>query len=68
MGDTANRTWGSRDLEAHLRQEQATKERAKDWLLACTSAEFAFRLAEQGHNLDYVYAELAKVFNGERRT
>src|ERR1700733_7263125 len=54
MADTANRTWTSRDLDAHIRQEQAAKERAKDWLLACTSAEFAFRLAEQGHNLDYV--------------
>lgn len=69
MGDTANGSWGSRELGAHIRQEQIAKERAErreeDWQLACVAAEFAFKSAEKGNNLEMTLSNLAKVFNGD---
>jgi hypothetical protein len=69
MGDTANGSWGSRELGAHIRSEQIAKERAErreqDWILACVAAEFAFKSAERGNNLEMTLSELAKVWEGK---
>lgn len=65
MGDTANGSWGSRELGAHIRDTERAKRRADDWTLACVAAEFAFKSAEKGNNLEMTLHLLAKVFNGE---
>jgi hypothetical protein len=65
MGDTANGSWGSRELGAHIRQTEREKRREEDWQLACVAAEFAFKSAEKGNNLEMTLSNLVKVFNGE---
>jgi hypothetical protein len=67
MGDTANGSWTSRELGAHIEQERKAKQREDDWILACTAAEFAFKMAEKGHNLEFTLIELAKVFYGKEQ-
>jgi hypothetical protein len=67
MGDTANGSWGSRELGAHIRQTERAERKNQDWILACTAAEFAFKMAEKGHNLEWTLIELAKVFEGQNR-
>jgi hypothetical protein len=47
-------------------EEERTKRREEDWLLARLAAEYAFKSQEKGHNWERVLSHLAEIFDTSR--